>query len=221
MTPRLRKVVPFVAPLLLGAVGYLLVGEGPSSAPVRAGESADWALPAIAATDVSPAAPVWTARAPWGSEVAAADAAPEVAIRPVGVVAVGDSLFALFTQGDSVVRVPKGGFLADGGQVTAIRPDVVEWADAAGKVQRRELMVDIVAAGAAADSAAATPSQRGSRTGSRTGPRGATPSPRSTDGAARPAPTQREPGQRRARRNVPESGSEPFGKSRRPSTTGD
>ena len=209
MTPRLRKVVPFVAPLLLGAVGYLLVGEGPSSAPVRAGESADWALPAIAATDISPAAPVWTARAPWGSEVAAADAAPEVAIRPVGVVAVGDSLFALFTQGDSVVRVAKGGFLADGGQVTAIRPDVVEWADAAGKVQRRELMVDIVDAGAAADAA----------TGARTSPR----RERTTrpDRANRATPTQREPGQRRARRNVPESGSQPFGNSRRPSTTGD
>lgn len=209
MTPRLRKVVPFVAPLLLGAVGYLLVGEGPSSAPVRAGESADWALPAIAATDISPAAPVWTARAPWGSEVAAADAAPEVAIRPVGVVAVGDSLFALFTQGDSVVRVAKGGFLADGGQVTAIRPDVVEWADAAGKVQRRELMVDIVDAGAVADAA----------TGARTSPR----RERTTrpDRANRATPTQREPGQRRARRNVPESGSQPFGNSRRPSTTGD
>lgn len=220
MTPRLRKAVPFVAPLLVGVVGYLLIGEGPSSAPVRAGETAGWELPAIAATDISPAAPVWTARAPWGSEVAAADATPDVAIRPVGVVAVGDSLFALFTQGDSVVRVPKGGFLADGGQVTAIRPDVVEWADAAGKVQRRELMVDVVDAGAESDSPAAATTQRGSRAGSRTGPRGATPSPRRTEGTTRPAPTPREPGQRRARRSVPENGADPFN-SRRPSTTGD
>src|SRR5690606_34829426 len=107
----------------------LLIGEGPSSSAVRAGESAAWELPVIAATDISPATPVWIARAPWGSETAAVETAPGMAIRPVGVVAVGDSLFALFTQGDSVVRVAKGGFLADGGQVTAIRPDVVEWAD--------------------------------------------------------------------------------------------
>ncbi len=215
MTPRMRKAAPFVAPLLLGAVGYLLIGEGPSSSAVRAGESARWALPAIAATDISPATPVWTERAPWGSETAAVEAAPEMAIRPVGVVAVGDSLFALFTQGDRVVRVPNGGFLADGGQVTAIRPDVVEWADAAGKVQRRELMVDVVEAGVASASAASGPR------GARTGPRGAAPSPRRGETTARPAPTQREPGQRRARRSVPESGSQPFGNSRRPSTTGD
>lgn len=230
MTPRLRRFAPFVLPLVAGAAAYFLVGTGPSSAPVRAGEAARWELPALAAADAAAATPVWKARSPWGSAVEV-DAAPKVVARPVGVVEVGDSLFALFSQGDAVVRVAEGGALADGGQVTAIRPGAVEWIDGAGATQRRELLVDVVEAVAADAAATGTRNRPSPRTGSFNGPppRGTAPPGRgrtreqanpSGPASTRPAPSTREPGQRRARTSVPDTGSGPFNSSR-PSTTGD
>jgi hypothetical protein len=216
MTQRMRKALPFVAPLLAGVVGYLLIGEGPSSSAVRTGDTAGWELPTIAATDMAAAAPVWAARAPWGNEVEMAQGPSEIATRPVGVVAVGDSLFALFTQGDAVVRVALGDSLADGGQVTGIRPDVVEWIDGAGATQRRELMVDVVEVVAAPAQPTGARARGAARAADRANSRNLDRSNRSR----RPTPPPREPGQRRARTNVPESGSDTF-KSRRPSSTGD
>jgi len=200
MTPRLRKSLPLLAPLLLGVLGYFALGEGPSSAPVRDGDAASWQLPAIEAADTTAAATLWTARSPWGSEATAETQAPAVTARPVGVVSVGDSLFALFTQGDTVVRVAQDESLAEGGKVTAIHPDRVEWVDAAGAPQSRELLVDIVAA-----SEAAAPERRGSN--------------RVNNRANRDRSLPRERGQRRARQTVPESGSNQFN-SRRPSSSG-
>lgn len=202
MTPRLRKSAPFLAPLLFGALAYLAIGKGPSSAPERAGDAAVWQLPTIEAADTTAAATLWSARSPWGSEAAAASEAPTVTARPVGVVAVGDRLFALFTQGDAVVRVARDESLAEGGKVTAIHPDRVEWVDAAGASQSRELLVDIVEA-----SQTAAPDRRGSNRANR------------ANRANRENFPQRESGQRRARQSVPSSGSDQF-KSRRPSSTG-
>ncbi|HEX5693792.1 MAG TPA: hypothetical protein VFY00_04135, partial [Arenimonas sp.] len=152
MTPALRKAVPFLAPLLLGALAYLAIGEGPSSAPVRDGDAASWQLPQVEVADTANAATLWSARSPWGSEAAAGPETPVAVSRPVGVVAVGDRLFALFTQGDAVVRVAQDESLAEGGKVTAIHPDRVEWIDAAGASQSRELLVDIVEVSPAAES---------------------------------------------------------------------
>ncbi|KFL37063.1 hypothetical protein [Arenimonas donghaensis] len=207
MTPGLRKTLPFLAPLLVGALAYFAVGKGPSSAPERAGDAMSWQLPTIEATDTTAAATLWSARSPWGSDAAASPEAPVVTARPVGVVAVGDRLFALFTQGDAVVRVAQDESLAEGGTVTAIHPDRVEWVDAAGTPQSRELLVDIV--DAAPDAA---PDRRG---GNRTSNRAQN---RVNNRATQGVP-QREPGQRRARQTVPNSGSDQF-KSRRPSSTG-
>ena len=201
MTPRLRKSLPFLAPLLVGALGYFALGAGPSSSPARAGDATTWQLPTIETADTTTAASLWTARSPWGSEATADAEAPAVTARPVGVVSVGDSLFALFTQGDAVVRVAQDESLAEGGKVTAIHPDRVEWVDAAGAAQSRELLVDIVAA-----SEAAAPERRGSN--------------RTNNRANRDRSLQRESGQRRARQTVPESGSNQFNSRRPPSSGG-
>lgn len=208
MMPALNKSLPFLAPLLLGALAYLALGEGPASTPVRAGDAVAWQLPVVQAPDTAQAASLWTSRSPWGSEAPLNAETPGIVTRPVGVVAVGDRLFALFTQGDLVVRVAQDGALADGGKVTAIRPDVVEWTDGAGAPQRRELLVEIVQAGTAADSSA-RPSARDRGRARAT----------NANRANRPAPAAREAGQRRARQSVPNSGSDQF-KSRRPSSTG-
>jgi len=193
MTPGARKFMPLLGPLVVGALAYLVIGEGPSSAPVRAGETAAWELPSLADTGTAASATVWAARAPWGAEVEPAQAEAVVATRPVGVVEVGERLFALFTQGDAVVRVAQDEALPDGGTVTRIGADVVEWIDGAGATQRRELLVDVVQAGPASSpdaSAGARALNRGNRQG-----------------------------QRRARTNVPGSSTE-RPNSRLPSSTG-
>lgn len=207
MTPALRKSALFLLPLLVGALAYLAIGEGPSSSAVRAGDATAWQLPSLEAVDSTPAATLWSTRSPWGSEAQAGPETPVVVARPVGVVAVGDRLFALFTQGDAVVRVAQDESLADGGKVTAIHPDRVEWIDATGATQRRELLVDIVEASQAPESSGRA-SARGNRAQNRTTPR-----------SNRATPPQRESGQRRARQPVPDSGSNQF-KSRRPSSSG-
>lgn len=146
MNARLRPLLPVLAPLLLGAVAYLLLGDGPHTDAGRQVEAVAWSLPEDAPVDAAAAREVWEKRAPWGRAAAAATAAtgaPAPQPLPVGVIAAGGQWQALFFMpGGDVVRLAKGEALPTGGEVKAISPTVVAWTDAAGEAHRRELLVD-------------------------------------------------------------------------------
>ncbi|MCM2355574.1 MAG: hypothetical protein NDI68_02675 [Arenimonas sp.] len=146
MNARLRPLLPVLAPLLLGAVAYLLLGDGPHTDAGREVEAVAWSLPEDAPVDAAAAREVWEKRAPWGRAAAAATAAtgaPAPQPLPVGVIVAGGQWQALFFMpGGNVVRLAKGEALPTGGEVKAISPTVVAWTDAAGEAHRRELLVD-------------------------------------------------------------------------------
>ncbi|MBW8311783.1 MAG: hypothetical protein K0M64_07065 [Rhizobium sp.] len=146
MNARLRPLLPVLAPLLLGTVAYLLLGDGPHTDAGRQVEAVAWSLPEDAPVDAAAARVVWEKRAPWGRAAASATAAtgaPAPQPLPVGVIAAGGQWQALFFMpGGEVVRLAKGEALPTGGEVKAISPTVVAWTDAAGEAHRRELLVD-------------------------------------------------------------------------------
>lgn len=142
-----RQLLPPVAALLLGALAWLLIGNGPDLAAARQDGMAGWTLPAATGPDLAAAQAAWQTRPPWGTtaaETAAAEAA-EAAARPVpvGVVVEDDGLAALFvTAGGNPQRLHEGDPLPGGGQVTAIARNRVGWTDADGNARQRELFVD-------------------------------------------------------------------------------
>lgn len=191
----LRHAMPVLAPFLAGALAYLLLGDGPHAGRVAPASDADWSLPAPPQRDAEAARAVWTARAPWGQETGAADAAPDaLALAPVGFVNASGRPVALFARADGqVVRAGLGDALPDGSRITELDASGVTWADALGRTQRRAWLVDVVAA--PAEEPAAAPRGRAGRTpGQGPGNRGARAGRTGGPGAARearqrPAPT--------------------------------
>lgn len=143
MKERLRRALPVLGPLLVGALAYLLLGAGPRSGPTRDTVPSAWALPAGSAPDLAAAETVWKDRTPWGN-AAGSDAGAEANnVVPVGVVAGRDGLEALFAlPGAPLIRAREGDDLPGGGRVTGITPTQVSWTDSEGKTLRRELFVD-------------------------------------------------------------------------------
>ena len=206
MSPSLRRVLPVLAPFVLGALAYFALGAGPHTEDPRAGAVDAWALPAETPRDFAAASQVWSKRSPWGVATAAGEAGADAGGgQPVGVIAVGDRLQALFAFPDGrVIRVGAMDALPDGGQVTQITSETVAWTDAAGRAQRRELLVDPALAGAAAEPAASA--GRGSaadriRSGQRpprpavrpSGQRPARPAVQPRDGSGRSSPPATRP----------------------------
>lgn len=139
--PAWRRVLPFVGPLLVGALGYLLLGTGPRSNAVRNPVPAQWALPADPAFDLPAADALWAQRAPWGA--AANAAAQQEAPAPVlvGVIVERGLYEALFAvAGAPLHRARVGDPLPGGGLVTSITRTRVSWNDAAGRPHERELL---------------------------------------------------------------------------------
>lgn len=145
MKPELRRMLPFVAAFVVGALGSLLVGTGPRSSAGGDGGQAPWALPAAQDLDLAAADAVWADRHPWGEPpLSAAEAAAQekTAAVPVGVVKHGSGLRALFSLGGALpVAVEPGGQTPDGGTVASIAPTVVTWKDAEGQAMRVELFL--------------------------------------------------------------------------------
>lgn len=145
MNARLRPLLPVLAPLLLGGVAYLLLGDGPHTDASRDVAAVAWSLPEDAPVDAAAARQVWQERGPWGRAAAEAvgTGAPAPQPLPVGVIAAKDQWQALFFMpGGNVVRLAEGEPLPTGGEVKSISPTVVAWTDAAGEAHRRELLVD-------------------------------------------------------------------------------
>ncbi|MGV8923864.1 MAG: hypothetical protein ACOH1L_11050 [Thermomonas sp.] len=147
----LRERLIVGAALLLGALGYLLLGTGPEAVGGRHTATVPWELPPATPLDMAPAKLVWAERAPWGSAasgVADAPVAPQSL--PMGVLREFDGLKALFAfPGAEPVAVPLGGALLDGGKVTGISRAMITWIDGSGKARQHELFVDPLPAPAA------------------------------------------------------------------------
>ncbi|MFN3842958.1 MAG: hypothetical protein ACK4RW_06770 [Rehaibacterium terrae] len=134
--------------LLAGAVGYLLLGQGPRGVDTGAGGLDAWELPAYAPPATAEAEAIWRRRHPWGGAGSEADIVPGAAAavrqpRPavIGVAIEGQRALALFVlPGQPLLRLPVGAELPGGGRVTAIAPTAVEWTDADGGAHRQELL---------------------------------------------------------------------------------
>lgn len=147
----LRERLVVGSALVVGALGYLLLGTGPSAVDSRRAASAPWELPPAASQDLATAKALWTERVPWGAAASgAANEPPPPQSLPVGVLVQFDGLKALFAlAGGEPVVVPVGGALLDGGIVTSISRSTVTWNDGAGKAHEFELFVDPLPAPAA------------------------------------------------------------------------
>lgn len=142
--PQWRRALPVAVPLLVGALGYLLLGNGPRSTATKATTQAPWALPAADAPDMAAAEALWTTRPPWGAAVAAQTAeAPVPTAAPLGVVMTRDGFRAVFALPGAIpFMVRPGDPLPGGGSVTEVSRAKVSWTDAAGTTQQRELLTD-------------------------------------------------------------------------------
>lgn len=143
MTPVWRKAWPVIGALLVGTLGYALLGNSPRSSAARVTPKGAWALPVQSAPDLAAAQALWSTRPPWGAAAAGqtAQAAVPSAI-PVGVVMDRGGLQAVFALPGAIpFHVREGDPLPGGGQVTAISRTQVTWTDAAGNTRQRELLV--------------------------------------------------------------------------------
>lgn len=133
--------------LLAGAVGYLLLGQGPRGVDTGAVGLDAWQIPAYAPPATAEAQAIWRQRQPWGAAsvegIAQGGAASAGPARPavIGVAIEGRRALALFVlPGQPLLRLPVGAELPGGGRVTAIAPTAVEWTDADGGAHRQELL---------------------------------------------------------------------------------
>lgn len=147
MTARTRQAIGMLAALLLGAVGYLLLGGGPDSATLREDVEVDWEIPVAPSGELSAADEVWNLRAPWGERPANVDAGDAEPAPPpprlVGVVAEAGAFHAVFIiEGAGETRVKAGDRLPGGGRVIAVSRFQVTWTDGQGTRHEQELLAD-------------------------------------------------------------------------------
>lgn len=135
---------PVAAALVLGALGYLLLGNGPADSARRGDVETAWSLPASPAVDLAAAQALWAERAPWGAAASGkVEEPPPPQALPVGVVVQPDGLEALFAlPGEIPVAVREGGALPGGGQLESVSRTEVTWTDASGQSRTHELFVD-------------------------------------------------------------------------------
>lgn len=147
MTLRPRIAIALLAPLAAGAVGFMLLGNGPGQAPADFGREVDWVLPSPDARELQGADEVWSTQVPWGARQVSAgspevpDAAPPPML--VGVVAANGGFRAVFLlpQGGEA-RFAPGESLPGGGRVDEVTRFVVRWTDARGTQHEQELLAD-------------------------------------------------------------------------------
>lgn len=121
---------------LLGALGGLLLVDGPLSGRSRVVIADRWHVPAAQGLDPAAASATWNSRPPWGIP-------PQVDIpvgerpHPVGVVLDGGRWLAIFSlPGQATARLAADAALPGGGKVTSVAAAEVRWVDAQGQAQR-------------------------------------------------------------------------------------
>ncbi len=146
LRPALRRIAPWLLPVLAGALLFALAGTVPSRLD-RAGASASgWALPGLpdrsAAADE--AASVWTERRPWGGAPAEDAGAAAVPVPvPVAIVSTRSGHEAVFViPGAGEIRARAGDSLPDGGRVEQVDALSVAWTDGQGQRQEQRLLAD-------------------------------------------------------------------------------
>lgn len=148
LRPALRRIAPWLLPVLAGALLFALFGTVPSRLDRAGAGAAAWALPELPdrSTATAAAEAVWTERRPWGGASAAAEAASEAAAAapvPVAIVSTASGHEAVFViPGAGEVRTRAGDTLPDGGRVEQVDALTVAWIDGRGQRQQQRLLAD-------------------------------------------------------------------------------
>lgn len=133
--------------LLVGAAGYLLLGQGPRGVDAGPDMAATWRVPGHAGPDIASAQAIWQQRHPWGApaagELAEGGPAHRDPAQPtvIGVAIEGGQPLALFVlPGQPLLRLPVGAGLPGGGEVVDVTPTAVEWTGPDGTRHRQALL---------------------------------------------------------------------------------
>lgn len=143
--PRLRRLLPWLAPALAGMLLFAAFGTVPARLERPEVVSPPWAVPAMPDRTAAAAAAdaVWQSRFPWGGAPPPVEAAPVPTAVPVAIVSTAAGHTAVFVMtGIPEVHVRAGDPLPDGGRVEEIQALSVAWIDGQGQRQQRIMLSD-------------------------------------------------------------------------------